>query len=97
MQLMQNGLVGKKFASQLHENANGRDDSPVETEVPEAKSISAERTFSNDIGTEKDVDLNNFVDAAIAEIARVKEGVWVEHQRKRGAKRHYIFHICPLG
>ena len=49
-------LVGKKFASQLHENANGRDDSPVETEVPEAKSISAERTFSNDIGTEKDVD-----------------------------------------
>ena len=56
VQLMQNGLVGKKFAYQLHENANGRDDSPVETEVPEAKSISAKRTFSNDIGTEKDVD-----------------------------------------
>lgn len=49
-------LVGKKFASQLHDNANGRDDSPVETEVPEAKSISAERTFPNDIGTEKEVD-----------------------------------------
>ena len=49
-------LVGKKFAEQLHENANGRDDSPVETEVPEAKSISAERTFSNDIGTEKEID-----------------------------------------
>lgn len=50
------GLVGKKFASQLHENANGRDDSPVETEVPEAKSISAERTFTNDIGTDKEID-----------------------------------------
>lgn len=49
-------LVGKKFAAQMLENANGRDDSPVETEVPEAKSISAERTFPNDIGTEKDID-----------------------------------------
>ena len=49
-------LVGKKFAQQLHDNANGRDDSPVETEVPEAKSISAERTFPNDIGTEKEID-----------------------------------------
>jgi len=49
-------LVGKKFAVQLHENANGRDDSPVETEVPEAKSISAERTFPNDIGTDKEID-----------------------------------------
>ena len=49
-------LVGKKFAEQLHENANGRDDSPVETEVPEAKSISAERTFANDIETEKEID-----------------------------------------
>ena len=31
-------LVGQKFAAQLHENANGRDDSPVETEDREAKS-----------------------------------------------------------
>ena len=49
-------LVGKKFAEQLHESANGIDGSPVETETAEAKSISAERTFANDIGTEKDVD-----------------------------------------
>jgi len=49
-------LVGRKFASQLLENANGRDDSPVETEMHEAKSISAERTFSNAIGTEKEID-----------------------------------------
>ena len=49
-------LVGKKFAQQLHENANGIDDSPVETEAQEAKSISAERTFPNDIGTEKEID-----------------------------------------
>lgn len=49
-------LVGKKFALQLHEFSNGRDDSAVETEAQEAKSISAERTFPNDIGTEKDID-----------------------------------------
>lgn len=49
-------LVGKKFAQQLYENSNGIDNSPVETESSEAKSISAERTFANDIGTEKDVD-----------------------------------------
>ncbi len=42
-------IVGKKYASQLHEYANGRDGSPVETEEREAKSISAERTFAKDI------------------------------------------------
>ena len=49
-------LVGQKFAIQLHENANGRDDSPVETEVAEAKSYSAERTFSKDYTDHKDID-----------------------------------------
>jgi len=49
-------LVGQKFALQLHEYANGRDDSPVETEVAEAKSYSAERTFSKDLTDPKDVD-----------------------------------------
>ena len=49
-------LVGRKFAVQLHENANGRDDSPVETEVAEAKSYSAERTFSKDLVDAKDID-----------------------------------------
>lgn len=49
-------LVGQKFAIQLHENANGRDDSPVETERSEAKSISAERTFSKDLVDPKDID-----------------------------------------
>ena len=39
-------IVGQKFAAQLHENANGRDDSPVETEIQEAKSYSAERTVA---------------------------------------------------
>ena len=42
-------LVGKKFAAQLHESANGIDDSPVETETQDAKSLSAERTFAKDI------------------------------------------------
>ena len=49
-------LVGQKFAQQLHENANGRDDSPVETEMAEAKSYSAERTFSKDLTDPKDID-----------------------------------------
>ena len=49
-------LVGQKFAQQLHENANGRDDSPVETETAEAKSYSAERTFSKDLVEAKDID-----------------------------------------
>jgi DNA polymerase-4 len=49
-------LVGQKFAAQLHENANGRDDSPVETEVQEAKSYSAERTFPKDLSDPKDID-----------------------------------------
>ena len=49
-------LVGQKFALQLHENANGRDDSPVETEVTEAKSYSAERTFREDLSDPKDID-----------------------------------------
>lgn len=49
-------LVGQKFAQQLHENANGRDDSPVETEVAEAKSYSAERTFSQDLVNPADID-----------------------------------------
>ena len=49
-------LVGQKFAAQLHENANGRDDSPVETEDREAKSYSAERTFPKDLSDPKDID-----------------------------------------
>ena len=49
-------LVGQKFARQLHENANGRDDSPVETEVQEAKSYSAERTFPRDLSDPRDID-----------------------------------------
>ena len=49
-------LVGQKFAAQLHENANGRDDSPVETEMQEAKSYSAERTFPKDLSDPKDID-----------------------------------------
>ena len=49
-------LVGQKFAAQLHENANGHDDSPVETEDREAKSYSAERTFPKDLSDPKDID-----------------------------------------
>lgn len=58
-------LVGRKFALQLHENANGRDDSPVETESAEAKSYSAERTFSQDLSDPKDIDKAMFNVACI--------------------------------
>ena len=58
-------LVGQKFASQLHENANGHDNSPVETEVAEAKSYSAERTFSQDLTDPKDIDKALFKVACI--------------------------------
>ena len=49
-------LVGNKFVAQLHENANGRDSSPVETEIQEAKSCSAERTFSRDLDDPREID-----------------------------------------
>ena len=58
-------LVGQKFALQLHENANGRDDSPVETEIQEAKSYSAERTFSSDLLNPEDIDRELFKVACI--------------------------------
>ena len=58
-------LVGQKFAAQLHENANGRDDSPVETEMQEAKSYSAERTFPKDLSDPKDIDRALFNVASI--------------------------------
>ena len=58
-------LVGRKFAVQLHESANGRDDSPVETEVGEAKSYSAERTFARDYTDPKDIDRALFKVACI--------------------------------
>ena len=58
-------LVGQKSALQLHENANGRDDSPVETETAEAKSYSAERTFPKDLSDPKDIDRALFKVACI--------------------------------
>lgn len=53
-------IVGKTFAAQLHEHANGRDDEPVETEVQEAKSISAEHTFARDIVNPTELDREMF-------------------------------------
>ncbi len=58
-------IVGKKFAAQMHENANGRDSSTVETEVQEAKSISAERTFARDIIDPAELDREMFKVACI--------------------------------
>lgn len=49
-------VVGARVAKQLHDSANGIDDSPVETEVAEAKSYSAERTFAKDLSDPKDID-----------------------------------------
>lgn len=67
-------LVGQKFARQLHENANGRDDSPVETEHAEAKSYSAERTFSKDLSDPKDIDRALFKVACIVAHRIRKDG-----------------------
>lgn len=53
-------VVGQKFAQQMHDNANGVDDSPVSTEEAEAKSYSAERTFRLDITDPKDLDRELF-------------------------------------
>lgn len=53
-------VVGQKFATQMHANANGIDDSPVETEVAEAKSYSAERTFKEDISDGRALDRQLF-------------------------------------
>ena len=58
-------IIGKKFACQIHEYANGRDDSPVETEYRESKSISAERTFQKDICNARDMDRSLFKIACI--------------------------------
>ncbi len=58
-------LVGRKFAQQLHDNANGRDTSPVETETADAKSCSAERTFRKDLSDPKDIDRELFNVACI--------------------------------
>ncbi len=58
-------LVGRKFAQQLHDNANGLDTSPVETETADAKSCSAERTFKQDLSDPKDIDRELFNVACI--------------------------------
>ena len=58
-------IVGQKFALQMHENANGLDRDPVETEVQEAKSISAERTFAKDVVSPDELDREMFKVACI--------------------------------
>lgn len=58
-------LFGRKFGRQLYDNANGCDDSEVETEIAEAKSYSAERTFPKDYTNPKDIDRALFKVACI--------------------------------
>ncbi len=68
-------LVGRKFADQLHESANGVDDSPVDTEEWEAKSYSAERTFPKDLSDPKDIDRAFFNVACIVAHRIRKHGI----------------------
>ena len=75
-------IVGKKFAEQMHENANGRDDEPVETEQQEAKSISAERTFANDITETSALDRELFKVACI-----------VAHRMRRNSFRGSVISV----
>ncbi len=58
-------VFGHKGAKAAHESANGIDDSPVSTEEEEAKSYSAERTFSSDISDPKKLDRQLFNVACI--------------------------------
>lgn len=58
-------IVGERGALQLHEASNGIDNSPVETEHPDAKSYSAERTFPKDLSEPKDIDRALFKVACI--------------------------------
>lgn len=53
-------IVGKKFAAQMHDNANGIDNEPIITEFQEAKSISVERTFAKDIFNPEELDREMF-------------------------------------
>lgn len=53
-------IVGKKFAAQMHDNANGIDNEPIITEFQEAKSISVERTFAKDIVNPEELDREMF-------------------------------------
>ena len=80
-------LVGQKFAVQLHENANGRDDSPVETEIAEAKSYSAERTFPKDLVDPKDIDRAMFNVACIVAHRIRRDGVTPIRQVGLGVSR----------
>ena len=68
-------LVGRKFADQLRESANGVDDSPVDTEEWEAKSYSAERTFPKDLSDPKDIDRAFFNVACIVAHRIRKHGI----------------------
>ena len=54
-------IVGKKFAAQMHDNANGIDNEPIITEIQEAKSISVERTFAKDIVNPEELDREMFM------------------------------------
>lgn len=58
-------MFGDKAARQMHDNANGLDNSPVQTEEAEAKSYSAERTFARDIYDYASLDRELFKVACI--------------------------------
>ncbi|MCQ2144650.1 MAG: DNA polymerase IV [Bacteroidales bacterium] len=62
---MLENLFGQKAAISMHESANGIDESPVSTESSEAKSYSAERTFSKDISDPEALDRELFNVACI--------------------------------
>ena len=54
------GLFGDKFGTQLYLSSHGIDPSPVETQIPPAKSYSAERTFVRDITDAQQLDRELF-------------------------------------
>lgn len=67
-------IAGRKYAAQMHEFANGIDESPVETESREAKSYSTERTFSKDLSKPEELDRALFHVACIVAHRIRKDG-----------------------
>lgn len=69
-------MFGVKMATALHDNANGRDNSPVTTEEAEAKSYSAERTFAADISTGRALDRELFNVACVVAHRIRRDSFW---------------------
>ena len=70
-------LLGDKAGTYLHERANGRDDSPVNTQREDA------RSYSNELTTTVDIDSSNFETEGISILKKLSQKVAARLQRDR--------------